>query len=68
MKKSTCLKITLIVFLMIIAISTLSLAATLSKVTNLTVNLSSGKDAYLKWDSVSNSSGNEIYVNFTSKW
>lgn len=63
----TYLKILLIILLFLLTISTYSFAASVSRVTGLTVNQQSGKQAYLKWDSVSGASGYEIYVYLPSR-
>ena len=65
--KRAYLKILLVTLLFLLAISTYSFAANVSRVTGLTVNLQSNKNAYLKWDSVSGASGYEIYVDLPSR-
>ena len=60
------LRLLLLTALILFVASTLSFAANVSNVTNLTVDVKEEK-AYLEWNKVSNVSGYEVYVNIPGK-
>ena len=64
--KKICFKILFLTLLACIITTTFSFAASLSRVTDLTVEMKDEK-AYLEWNSIKNATGYEVYINIPGR-